>query len=394
MSGILDRPWRNFPDENDPWTEAVYKSLKEEIVTHELLEGAQLEYFNVLLIGQISAGKSSFYNTVESVFAKNVTRRAIVGQRDSSLTTKFRTYKVKAKDQQKKPISFRFCDTMGLSTESGLPAGDYGKIMDGFVQDGADLRGPLVDGARGYNTTPVKGDKMHCVAFIVDASKFAFIPDQIVEKFNAIRDIADERSLTPIVILTRIDQSCAELDIRKEGDVKNVFRSKTIYDTIQNVSKELGVSEGDIFPVQNYSIETEKDRGVDVLALRALRQILRSSETFLDDMVDQEDERVRQLEEEFSKLTQGRGPNVQKNSRAPPPPAQYVNRAPPPPATSCTALYDRKRESGDQVDMFRGEKFQVVKQDVPGGWTLVKNSSGSSGLVPTNWIKIGDHVFI
>jgi len=387
MSGLLARPWRRFK-EKDPWTEDVYTALKGEIVTHEHLDQNNLEFINVLLIGQISSGKSAFYNTVESVFTDYVTNTAGTGARERSLTTQFRTYKVKAKDQQKKPISFRFCDTMGLSATSGIKSADYGKIMDGHVQDGADLRGKLVPGVAGYNQTPGKEDEMHCVAFIVDASRFEFIDEGIVDKFAEIRDEADSRNLNPVVILTRVDLTCNELD-RDDGDIRHVFQSKTIKEMVADVSARLGVSEGLIFPVQNYSIENEKEVGVDILCLRALRQILRNSETYLDDLDERQDEELKQALEKVTILGGGRGPNVQPNSRAPPSSARNVNRAPPPPtSTSCTAIYARKRDSADQLDMSKGQQFQVLKENQDGGWTLVQNSAGSTGLVPTDWIKI------
>jgi len=386
MSDLLDKPWR--PLGKDPWNKDVYKTLKDEIVTHELLDRANIEYFNVLLIGQVSSGKSSFYNTVESVFAKNVTLRAGTGTREESLTTQFRTFKVKAKDSQNQPIRFRFCDTMGLSGMSGLKPEDYGKIMDGNVRDGADLRGKLVPSVKGYNENPTTGDKMHCVAFIVDASSYTFIDEQILEKFNKIRDEADSRFLNPIVILTRIDQTCIDLK-RDEGDVRNVFHSKTMKDAVEEVAQKFGVAENSVYPVQNYSVETEKDRAIDILALRTLRQILRCSETFLDDMLERQDEDMKQLEEQLSNMKQNQTPTRpgQKFKQAPAKPGPTVKQARPPPATFCTSLYNCKGEDDDELDMSKGEKFTVMKLDLPGGWTLIKNQSGSTGKAPTNWLQ-------
>ena len=61
--------------------------LKDEIKTHKLTEGAGIDYVNVLLIGEISAGKSSFFNSLESVFTGRVTTRADAGVSERSLTT-------------------------------------------------------------------------------------------------------------------------------------------------------------------------------------------------------------------------------------------------------------------------------------------------------------------
>ena len=48
---------------------------------------AGVEQVNVLLVGQVGAGKSSFFNSVESVFEGHVTGKANAGNRDETLTT-------------------------------------------------------------------------------------------------------------------------------------------------------------------------------------------------------------------------------------------------------------------------------------------------------------------
>ena len=61
--------------------------MKDEIKTHKLTKDAGVDNINVLLVGEISAGKSSFFNSVESVFAGHVTTRANAGMVERSLTT-------------------------------------------------------------------------------------------------------------------------------------------------------------------------------------------------------------------------------------------------------------------------------------------------------------------
>ena len=60
--------------------------LKGEIQTHKVVREAGIKNINVLLVGEISSGKSSFFNTVESVFAGYVTTRADTGTYEHSLT--------------------------------------------------------------------------------------------------------------------------------------------------------------------------------------------------------------------------------------------------------------------------------------------------------------------
>ena len=63
-----------------------YNKLKKEIQTHALIEKAGIEFINVLLVGECSAGKSSFFNSVESVFTGHVTSTSEAGTDEGSLT--------------------------------------------------------------------------------------------------------------------------------------------------------------------------------------------------------------------------------------------------------------------------------------------------------------------
>ena len=52
----------------------------------------------------------------------------------------YRTYKVRARDNNNKPIKFKFCDSMGLEGgDAGLKAADVAKSMDGHINDQAEV---------------------------------------------------------------------------------------------------------------------------------------------------------------------------------------------------------------------------------------------------------------
>ena len=65
----------------------TYDNLKDEIVTYKILKETGVKHINVLLVGEVGAGKSSFFNSVESVFEGHVTSRANAGMVEKSLTT-------------------------------------------------------------------------------------------------------------------------------------------------------------------------------------------------------------------------------------------------------------------------------------------------------------------
>ena len=62
-------------------------NLKEEIVDYAPDDDSDVPSTNILLIGQIGAGKSSFFNSVNSIFRGKITSQARSGSFEHSLTT-------------------------------------------------------------------------------------------------------------------------------------------------------------------------------------------------------------------------------------------------------------------------------------------------------------------
>ena len=69
----------------------MLECLKEEIENMRPPSDA-LENFRLLLVGPVGSGKSSFCNTVASVFRGRITQRAMVGESNNSVTTTVSSY--------------------------------------------------------------------------------------------------------------------------------------------------------------------------------------------------------------------------------------------------------------------------------------------------------------
>uniref|UniRef100_A0A3P9CHK4 Interferon-induced protein 44-like n=1 Tax=Maylandia zebra TaxID=106582 RepID=A0A3P9CHK4_9CICH len=126
----LERPWRTVTWESKKRTELIesIKSYKPTV--------SSVTQPRVLLIGPVGAGKSSFFNSVNSVFRGHVTSQAISGSSSTSLTTQFRSYSVKA-GREGKPLPIILCDTMGLEETkgAGLDIDDLSSILKGHLPD-------------------------------------------------------------------------------------------------------------------------------------------------------------------------------------------------------------------------------------------------------------------
>ncbi|XP_036720283.1 interferon-induced protein 44 isoform X2 [Balaenoptera musculus] len=164
------------------------ESLLTAIRTYEPY-GGRVCQVRILLLGPIGAGKSSFFNSVKSVFRGHVTNQALVGSKTTGVSEKYRTYFIKdGKDGNTLP--FILCDSMGLSEkEEGLHMDDIPCILEGCVPDRYQFNSmkPITPGLGNYTGCPMLKDRIHCVAFVFDANSVGHLSDEMVEKIRRIR---------------------------------------------------------------------------------------------------------------------------------------------------------------------------------------------------------------
>uniref|UniRef100_A0A8C4T2I5 G domain-containing protein n=1 Tax=Erpetoichthys calabaricus TaxID=27687 RepID=A0A8C4T2I5_ERPCA len=240
-------------------TSRVKNELLQDIRNYEILTES-VEEPRILLIGQIGSGKSSFFNSVNSVFRGHVMQQAGSGHGVNSISTRYRTYKV-LNGKGEKMLPFVLCDTMGLEREEnreGIHMGDIINVIKGHVPDMYEFnpKAPITEYDVRYRHEPSLGDKVHCVVFVIDA---------------------DKMSIPVLVLITKVDEAC--LEVKK--DPSKVYLSRYLHEKVSGrKQKILGVPVSAISLVKNYSEETELNQNVDILILRALQQMLRAADAF------------------------------------------------------------------------------------------------------------------
>ncbi|XP_038571405.1 interferon-induced protein 44-like isoform X1 [Micropterus salmoides] len=275
----LESPWRTII-----WKSEKRKELMENIMSYKPTVSS-VSQVRVLLIGPVGAGKSSFFNSINSVFRGHVTSQAIAGCSTTSLTTQFRTYSLKA-GREGKPLPILLCDTMGLeeSTGAGLDIDDISNILKGHLPDRYQFNpsAPLHSDVQGYRKSPGLKDKIHCVAYVIDACKVSIMPTKLEEKLDAIRRKVNLMGIPQLALLTKVDQACPLVT----EDVRNIYNSGYIKEMMQEVSARLGVPLSCVVPVKNYSEELELDVNCDILLLSSVIQMLRFADNYFDDISD------------------------------------------------------------------------------------------------------------
>ncbi|XP_072853944.2 interferon-induced protein 44-like isoform X1 [Pogona vitticeps] len=274
---MLKKPWRSFD-----LSSGGRKQLMDEIAGYKP-PLKSVPKIRVLFIGQISAGKSSFFNSVDSVFQGHVLHLAATGADDKSVTRKYRTYEVKNRSTGK-PLPIIFCDTMGLEEGefASLKMDDVINILKGHIPDGYQFNpsAAMQPSAPGYIKSPSLKDQIHCVVFVIDGSKVEILSEKMEGKLKEIRQKVIELELPQLALLTKVDEISSFL----KEDVSDVYKSQAVKEKMETTSRKLGMPLSQIVPVKDYCSEVELTDDVDILILLAVRQIVRFAQRYLDNI--------------------------------------------------------------------------------------------------------------
>ncbi|XP_053391220.1 interferon-induced protein 44-like isoform X2 [Mercenaria mercenaria] len=234
------KPWRKTRD----WNEQFLNELTEDIVAFKPLPDLKVTDARILIIGPVGAGKSSFYNTINSVFRGRITQKACSGSAEQSLTTAFNP-------------------TTLISPKTP-----------------------------GFKASPTTNDVIHCAVFVLDATTLEVLSTKIIEKMKGFQNLMNQKGIPQIILLTKIDKLCNNV----EKDVSLVFKSPEVEQHVEKASQLLGLPRANVLPVKNYENENELDDNISILALLALRQILYFAEDFLDHMLDKKNDEQSEME--------------------------------------------------------------------------------------------------
>ncbi|XP_046565381.1 interferon-induced protein 44-like isoform X5 [Haliotis rubra] len=269
-----ETPWRKLP-------EVKQKVLKSELETYS--PPGKLDHVNILLLGAVGSGKSSYFNTINSIFQGRITSVARSGSAEHSLTTTYRLYKIKSTDSRQ-PLKVRLCDTRGLEDGLNLDLSDLMAIIDGHLPDRFTFNPsvPIRPDIPGYKKNPTLNDRIHCIAFVVDSTAIDVFPDKILQTFKAVQHRVNVQGLPQVVLLTKVDKACEVVS----KDVSQLFISSAIRDVVEKTGELLGLPRSHVYPVKNYEDELVLDDNVTIPALTSFVQMTRFADDFLNDCPD------------------------------------------------------------------------------------------------------------
>ncbi|XP_061167738.1 interferon-induced protein 44-like, partial [Saccostrea echinata] len=282
------KTWREPP----LWDEKNFQTLKHFVSNYKPLKDMNIPDVNILLVGQIGSGKSSFFNTVNSIFRGEITARACAGNSPHSVTTNLRKYRIRNQETGGY-LNFRLCDTRGIEEEMSIKTQDMGLLLDGYLSDQYKFN-PMANACQrdpGFNSRPSFKDKIHCAAFIIDGSSVDVLQGSVPRKLLEFQSLMVERGIPQVVYLTKLDKICPLAD----KDVRMLFYSEACKKALEKTAELIGLPRGHVFPVKNYEKETQLYTPINILVLTALRQTLIYADDYLEDQyeISQTEEQVQ-----------------------------------------------------------------------------------------------------
>ncbi|XP_069116505.1 interferon-induced protein 44-like [Argopecten irradians] len=281
---IREKPWRSEPR----FDKEYLKQLMDEVEDYWPLKDMgvsedALQHVNILFIGPIGAGKSSFLNSVESVFRGHVTMSASAGSRTKSVTSAYRQYPISGSDNRQY-LKFQLCDCRGLDDGNNMSR-DIEAILEGHMPDNYtfNISNPLTSATHGFRKDPKLKDKIHCVVYVLDASKYnaefdiSFVTEDVRDQIKDIQDMVDQKGIPQLILLNKVDIAC----LQTKQDTSHVYRSEAILQKCGDAGNCLGLPPMTVLPMKNYFMEPTNTDEISILALYNIRQMLRAADTFL-----------------------------------------------------------------------------------------------------------------
>lgn len=266
---------------------------------HMSLKQMGHKQLNILLLGPMGHGKSSFVNTAASTFASEYCTPSLTQLNpNKTCTTVLKEVDILAYQNQKKNNYLHFMDSFGIRhnrdgqavpTDRNFNNSNYGDCLEKI------LNGNLGSGYKEWDYIDTKrmnmdnnniNKKIHAIGFIVDvvAMKQEENIKVIKEFLESIQNISKYR---PLIIFTKCDTIMQRsLSEKQKPKLKDIYDSEPLRQAIEYFVKEVPfVEESDIMLFSNYTAKydakEERDYERELLLLHILDTLKERAEGFV-----------------------------------------------------------------------------------------------------------------
>lgn len=273
LAHTTKKPWR----EPSKWDSTLEQKLLEEI--KQTKPDVNL---NLIVIGPVGSGKSSFINAVLSVAEGRKVSKAQAGYSASSYTLRYTAH-----TQKTLLKNFIFRDTSGIElvVQSGLHVDDFIYLVKGNIQNLYEFNPaqPISPKDDKFRANPEPTDVTHCVIFVISAvDVYNEMPEAYIKKIKKLQTKLQAERVPRVLILTMADRLCEMV----HKDVCNMFWSRKVQTAVKRASDIFQIEQASIHPVVNYETSYTLTPEQNVPLLLALKQNIQFAHDRFQQMQD------------------------------------------------------------------------------------------------------------
>ncbi|KAK1153849.1 interferon-induced protein 44-like [Acipenser oxyrinchus oxyrinchus] len=259
---LFPNPWREVEFSDD-----AYMKLQDEIKNHQPHPKASTT--NILILGNVGSGKSSFLNSVLSELRREEFNgrvqsiQAVRPPAETSDTQHLRCHRFNDK--------MKIFDTAGFELEKTVNATIIlKKIIDGEVAEGTKFDDIL--------KTKMEGDKIHCVVLVISIHTAENMDSALIRCYEEFIGMLTETGV-PCQLLVTLDKL-----FEKTEDLKSLYRRRDIKQKIEMLANEMRIAMCNVLVASNYFEDVEINQIKGTLLLEAFAQMLTAAKPFQERM--------------------------------------------------------------------------------------------------------------
>lgn len=279
FTGYVRGPvWEGYPESLD---ENIVRKYTDKFRTLVYPLTPNVQFFNIIMVGEAGAGKSSLLNTFTTALSNKEdiddTQRigpSTHGRKSATQEIHMEPIHIGGETQeQEQYLPCRFHDMPGLDDAKTMTEDKIMKIINDNIDECKDSQ----EGSLKKNLIP--GDVVHCILYVIsaDSSLSTNISQSLKEMKNILQRKHKDDGIRQFVVVTGIDKIGVPIK-----DMKNAYKYGFVRKHCEKVSEVFDVDLNHVLPVSNYCGEATSNDAKNAMSLFNFWRVFNSGKCFIE----------------------------------------------------------------------------------------------------------------